>query len=754
MLLTRPTRRCCRILMGCCLLLAASTGHCDTAPTVAGSSATAPSPAGDLAARRAETTARRTRIEQQIQAAQAQRLAVPADLAAELELLKWLDLTYTQRQFWADSKQELIAEAAALRSELSALPDDSSAVSSRCSFLELDEFQDALLSEQLRSRSIDVEIEASIAILESIQQSRSECDKERRQLREALERGGQRNQASAVRQQELVELKCTTWNEAVTQREEELELHRLKKQNSDQKAAILQQRIARLRPLARFTADDLARQLASLEQVEAGLRQELALAEQRLLEADRVRTATQVANSGTDTDGNRTRDSQQELVSLLTQSLQDLCVTRLGWRRRYEAFNGQATLDKLRQWKVESERFAERAQRRREAIEQRLQDCRQELAAIRDRESAPAAATAGRSLPSTLPLVAELDQLTASYGKALLTVQAHGRFFRRFHDELTERVAPASAEQWAKLVWSYCRNCWNYEITSVDDRPITLGKVICGIVLLIVGFGLSRVGSGMVRRRVAPRLKLDEGAAAGVQTIVFYLLLSVCTVFSLELIHLPLTVFTFMGGAIAIGVGFGSQNVLSNFISGLILLAERPVRAGDVVDIDGLTGVIDTIGARSTRLRTGGNLEIIVPNSKFLESNVTNWTLSDSHVRTKVSVGAAYGSSTRTVEQLLGQIVRARPDVLPQPEPVVVFKDFGDNSLLFEAHFWIDARSPMAGEILRSEIRHTIDEVFRAHRIEIAYPQRDIHLDMQSPIQLQVRRLPEELDRPQQLRAA
>ena len=121
---------------------------------------------------------------------------------------------------------------------------------------------------------------------------------------------------------------------------------------------------------------------------------------------------------------------------------------------------------------------------------------------------------------------------------------------------------------------------------------------------------------------------------------------------ALELIHLPLTVFAFMGGAVAIGVGFGSQNVLNNFMSGLILLAERPIRVGDLVDIDGLYGTIEHVGARSTRVKTGSNLEIIVPNSKFLENNVTNWTLSDARIRVSVQVGVAYGTPTGKVSRV------------------------------------------------------------------------------------------------------
>ena len=194
-----------------------------------------------------------------------------------------------------------------------------------------------------------------------------------------------------------------------------------------------------------------------------------------------------------------------------------------------------------------------------------------------------------------------------------------------------------------------------------------------------------------------------------------------------------------MGGAIAIGVGFGSQNILNNFISGLILLAERPVRVGDLVEIQGLQGTIEHIGPRSTRVKTGSNLEMIVPNSQFLESNVTNWTLSDTRIRTVVSVGVGYDSPPQEVVRLLRESALENPHVLKKPDPIILFKDFGDNALVFEAHFWIHMRSLMDGEKVASEFRLTVEERFGNAGIVVAYPQRDIHLDTASPIEVNLR---------------
>jgi small-conductance mechanosensitive channel len=206
----------------------------------------------------------------------------------------------------------------------------------------------------------------------------------------------------------------------------------------------------------------------------------------------------------------------------------------------------------------------------------------------------------------------------------------------------------------------------------------------------------------------------------------------------LEIVNVPLTVFAFLGGAVAIGVGFGSQNLINNFISGLILLVERPIRIGDLVNVDGIDANVEHIGARSTRVRTGTNLEILVPNSKFLENNVANWTFTDSRTRTSVSIGVAYGSPVREVMEILERVIRRHEAALSTPEPIVLFQDFADSALVFEVHFWINMRRMMDGAKIRSEVRVAIDDAFRQAGIVIAFPQRDVHIDMSAPIEVRL----------------
>ena len=207
---------------------------------------------------------------------------------------------------------------------------------------------------------------------------------------------------------------------------------------------------------------------------------------------------------------------------------------------------------------------------------------------------------------------------------------------------------------------------------------------------------------------------------------------------ALKFAGVPLTAFTILGGAAAVGLGFGSQNIVSNFVSGLILLAERPVRPGDIIQVDGNFATVDHIGARSTRVRTGSNLDIVVPNSKFLENNVVNWTLTDNHIRCQIDVGVAYGSPCERVPELLIKAAKMHELVLVDPAPYVWFTDFGESALQFKLNFWIQVYSISRRMGIETEVRFNIVRLFEDAGIQMPFPQRDIHVNPQQPVPVRV----------------
>jgi potassium efflux system protein len=275
---------------------------------------------------------------------------------------------------------------------------------------------------------------------------------------------------------------------------------------------------------------------------------------------------------------------------------------------------------------------------------------------------------------------------------------------------------------------------WDHVLVRVGGDTITVGSVLLALLLLVLGYFVSRVLSDLLTRGLGRRLHFEPGARAAVRTLSFYVLYVVFAFISLNLVRFPLTIFTIAGGAVAIGVGFGSQNLMNNFMSGLILHLERPIRAGDLVSVEGTHGIVENIGARSTRIRTTDNTQMIVPNSFFLQNNLVNYTLSDDVVRTQITVGVVYGSPTREAERLIRLALDEHPRVLKDPESRILFVDFGDNALIFEALFWLRARTMLERREVESDLRFRIDDLFREAGIVIAFPQRDVHLDAAQPL--------------------
>ncbi len=277
---------------------------------------------------------------------------------------------------------------------------------------------------------------------------------------------------------------------------------------------------------------------------------------------------------------------------------------------------------------------------------------------------------------------------------------------------------------------------WQLEIVTIDNNPVTVGKLVIAFLVLIVGLLVVRIAFSLMGSRLLSKTSLKKNTASIIQKIFTYFGYLLVLLFALRMLNIPLAAFAFFGGAVAIGVGFGAQNIVNNFISGFIIMTERPITIGNLVEIDGVLGEVEDIGARCTRIRTGENIHILVPNSSFLEKNITNWTLSDNRIRTKVTAGVVYGSPVGQVEELLIQAAKENEKILTSPEPFVVFNDFGDNALIFEVYFWITIHRIIERRLIESSVRFRIDDLFREAGIVIAFPQRDVHIDTTQPLEL------------------
>ncbi|NCF63013.1 MAG: mechanosensitive ion channel [Gammaproteobacteria bacterium] len=268
----------------------------------------------------------------------------------------------------------------------------------------------------------------------------------------------------------------------------------------------------------------------------------------------------------------------------------------------------------------------------------------------------------------------------------------------------------------------------NWELLSLGENSVTIGQLVAALLTVSIALILA----AWLIRQLTKRL-LDGGKDANVvqliKKVLWAAVLAILFFTALGMLGVPLGAFAFISGAIAIGIGFGAQNIINNFISGWILMGERPIRIGDLLEVNGTLGRVEAINTRSTRIKRVDGVRIVIPNSHLLENVVVNWNLGDEDIRIFVSVGVAYGSPVRRVAELLERAVLEQEDVLKDPEPRILFQDFGNSALIFEAYFWTQLKPGGDLRRLRSEIRFRIDELLRENDITIAFPQRDVHMD-------------------------
>ena len=265
---------------------------------------------------------------------------------------------------------------------------------------------------------------------------------------------------------------------------------------------------------------------------------------------------------------------------------------------------------------------------------------------------------------------------------------------------------------------------WN---TPMPGLSLSLTQIFLLIALLIAVFWLSSRTKRFLFNRLLANSGLDRSLQYAISQIVANVVLFVGIFVVLENTGIHLAALTVFAGAVGVGVGFGLQNIASNFISGLVILAERPITIGDRVEVAGIAGQVQLIRARSTVIRTNDNITMIVPNTKFIDSPVTNWTYGDPRVRFRIPVGVAYGSDIKKVQEALLAAGRENPNTLNDPGPSVFLDKFGENSIDFELVVWSSEMSYRPRRY-RSDLNFAIEQKFREAGIEIAFPQRDIHI--------------------------
>ncbi len=269
-------------------------------------------------------------------------------------------------------------------------------------------------------------------------------------------------------------------------------------------------------------------------------------------------------------------------------------------------------------------------------------------------------------------------------------------------------------------------NWLNGPIFRIGETAVTLGSIGAAFLIIMLTIVASKIVQHIIFKQLSKKEKLSKSVIYAMNRIIHYFFIVLGVLIASESMGIKLSSLAIIFGFLSVGIGFGLQNITSNFISGVILLIERPIGVGDFVTVSDHTAEVLSINMRSTTVRTLDYLTIIVPNSKFIEEEVINWTVDDPRIRIHCPVGVAYGSDEKKVRDVLIEVAHGKKMLLKQPKPEVRFLEFGDSSLNFDLLVWTG--NPENQKMLRSDINFAIAEAFRENDITIPFPQRDVHL--------------------------
>ncbi|MDY6898340.1 MAG: mechanosensitive ion channel [Cyanobacteriota bacterium] len=282
-------------------------------------------------------------------------------------------------------------------------------------------------------------------------------------------------------------------------------------------------------------------------------------------------------------------------------------------------------------------------------------------------------------------------------------------------------------QQLGQNILGFFRDIYKAELFKLDDgKSFTLDLFLQLIFYAVIAYIIGSLISRLIRKTILSRFKIDRGTKEAISSVIGYLIAGIGFLIVLRGVGIDLSSLTVIAGVLGLGIGFGLQNISSNFISGITLLFEQPLKVGDLIEVDDLKGIVEKISIRSTVVRTLDNIFVIVPNQKFIENNIINWSYRDKKCRVHVPVGVAYGTDTTLVTEALLAAARRHPRILEQPTPKVWFNEFGDSSLNFELLVWVD--EPPSIPQFKSDLNFSIENELNLRDINIPFPQRDLHI--------------------------
>ncbi len=264
-------------------------------------------------------------------------------------------------------------------------------------------------------------------------------------------------------------------------------------------------------------------------------------------------------------------------------------------------------------------------------------------------------------------------------------------------------------------------------ITQIGSTELTIWSVVYFLILVFLLFYLTAKIKKWIIYKLLANSKIDLGVRIAVGTILRYVVLVIGFIIVLQTIGLDLSAVTVLAGALGVGIGFGLQNITNNFVSGIIILIERPIKVGDRIEVGEVSGDVISISMRSTTIVTNDNISIIVPNSDFISSRVINWSHNDRNIRFNISVGVSYNEDPEKIRKILLEVAEENDGILKEPKPDVLFHEYADSALVFILRVWTGEYINKP-DVLKSQILYSTFQKFKEHNVEIPFPQRDLHI--------------------------
>ncbi len=281
-----------------------------------------------------------------------------------------------------------------------------------------------------------------------------------------------------------------------------------------------------------------------------------------------------------------------------------------------------------------------------------------------------------------------------------------------------------------KVITDSIYTIFTTSLFSLGDTDISISTILYLILAFVILTFLASRSKRILTDKILAKVNMEVGARASIGTITKFSIIVIGTIVIMQSAGIDLSALTLVAGALGVGIGFGLQNITDNFISGIIILFEKPIKVGDRIEVGDIQGNVTSISFRATQVLTNDNISVIVPNSEFISSRVINWSHNDRNIRFRIPVGVSYNEDPEKVKKILMQVADDNPHILKNPPPNVLFDEYADSSINFSLAVWTTTHTDKP-RILKSELYFEIFKRFREENVEIPFPQRDIHVKTQ-----------------------